>query len=85
MDTLKVVKSPFGGYIGVYHTYSGGTPTVKVATSQNLLYWTFEANLAQDSSHPTIYNLSRGGSLVAYESLSGCPEVTGNCVALKYY
>jgi hypothetical protein len=85
MDTLKIVKSPFGGYIGVYHTYSGDTPTVKVATSQNLLYWTFEANLAHDSSHATIYNLPRGGSLVAYESLSGCPEVTGNCIALKYY
>ena len=85
MDTLKIVKSPFGGYTGVYHSYSGGQPTVKVASSQNLLYWTFEANLAQDSSHPTIYSLARGGSLVAYETLSGCPEVTGNCIALKYY
>ena len=24
MDTLKIVKSPFGGYLGVYHTYAGG-------------------------------------------------------------
>ncbi len=85
MDTLKVVKSPFGGYLGVYHTYAGGQPTVKVATSFDLLHWRFEANLAQDSSHATIYSLSRGGSLVAYESLSGCPEVTGNCIALKHY
>ena len=30
MDTLKIVKSPFGGYIGVYHTYSGETPTSSV-------------------------------------------------------
>jgi hypothetical protein len=85
MDTLKIVRSPFGGYIGVYHSYAGGQPVVKVATSQNLLNWTFEANLAHDSTHPTIYNLARGGSLVAYESLSGCPEVTGNCVAMKYF
>ena len=26
MDTLKVAKSPFGGYIGVYHTYSAESP-----------------------------------------------------------
>ena len=51
MDTLKIVKSPFGGYLGVYHTYAGGQPTVKVATSFDLLHWTFQANLAQDSSH----------------------------------
>ena len=41
------------------------------------LHWSFEANLAQDSSHATIYNLPRGGALVAYESLSGCPRGDG--------
>ena len=85
MDTLKIVRSPFGGYLGVYHSYAGGQPAVKVATSHNLVHWTFEANLAQDSSHATIHTFAGGGSLVAYESLSGCPEVTGNCLALKYY
>ena len=33
MDTLKVVKSPFGGYLGVYHTLRDGRYAVKVATS----------------------------------------------------
>ena len=84
METLKIVRSPFGGYLGVYHSYSGGQPTVKIATSQNLLNWNWEANLAPDGSHATFYNLPRGGSLIAYESQVGCAGA-GHCLALKYY
>src|SRR5688572_14424233 len=36
MHTLKIVKSPFGGYVGVYHALSGSQFVVKVATSMDL-------------------------------------------------
>ena len=55
MHTLKIVKSPFGGYLGVYHTVTNGRYVVKVATSVDLLNWRFAANLAVDASQPTIY------------------------------
>jgi hypothetical protein len=84
MDTLKVVKSPFGGYLGVYHTVVGGRYFVKVATSLDLLHWRFAANLAVDASQPTIRPLRWGSTLVAYESHAGCPGGK-RCVALRYY
>ena len=49
MHTLKVVKSPFGGYLGVYHTVIDSRYVVKVATSVDLLNWRFAANLAVDA------------------------------------
>jgi hypothetical protein len=84
MHTLKVVKSPFGGYVGVYHTVAGGRFVVKVATSLDLLSWRFAANLAYDGSQPTIKSLKWGAALVAYESHAGCPGGK-RCLALKHY
>jgi hypothetical protein len=84
MDTLKVVKSPFGGYIGVYHTSGNGEFAVKVATSVDLLNWTFQANLAPNASQPTIHNLPQGAALVAYESHVGCGGAS-HCLGLRYY
>jgi hypothetical protein len=84
MHTLKVVKSPSGGYLGVYHTVSAGRFTVKVATSVDLLNWRFAANLTQDASQPTIYPLRWGATLVAYENHVGCPGGK-RCLALKHY
>ena len=84
MHTLKIVKSPFGGYLGVYHTVVNSRYFVKVATSVDLLNWTHAANLAVDGSQPTIYPLKRGAALVAYETHAGCPA--GNrCLALRHY
>jgi Calcineurin-like phosphoesterase len=84
MDTLKIVKSPFGGYLGVYHTVTNGRFVVKVATSVDLLSWRFAANLVEDASQPTIYPLRRGATLVAYERHGVCPG-TGRCLALRQY
>ena len=84
MDTLKVVKSQFGGYLGVYHTVTSGRFVVKVATSVDLLTWRFAANLAYDASQPTIYPLRWGAELVAYESKAGCPGGK-SCIALQHY
>jgi hypothetical protein len=84
MHTLKIVKSPFGGYVGVYHALSGSQFVVKVATSMDLMNWRFTANLAPDASQPTIHRLRWGAALVAYEAHAGCPG-GGRCVALKHY
>ena len=84
MVALKLVKSPFGGYLGVYHSVASGRYAVKVATSFDLLNWRFQANLADNGSQPTIYKLKRGASLVAYESHVNCGGA-GHCLALRYY
>ena len=85
MDTLKVVANPYGGYTGVYHTYVGGYPVVKLALSKDLITWKHRADLAQFGSHATIHNLPGGATLVAYEKQAGCPGGTGNCLTLRYY
>ena len=84
MDALKVVKSPFGGYLGVYHSVADGRSTVRVASSVDLLNWRFQATLADNGSQPTIHRLARGASLVAYESHVTCGG-PGRCLALRYY
>jgi hypothetical protein len=84
MHTLKVVKSARGGYLGVYHTVVNGQFVVKVATSVDLLYWRFAANLAHDASQPTIRALRWSAALVAYESHVGCPGGK-RCLALRHY
>jgi hypothetical protein len=84
METLKVVKSPLGGYVGVYHTTSSGRGVVKVATSVDLMNWQFAGNLSANASQPTIYMLSHGASVVAFERELGCAG-GGNCLVLRYY
>jgi hypothetical protein len=37
METLKIISSPSGGYLGVYHTIAGERAAVRVATSTDLL------------------------------------------------
>ena len=86
MDTLKIVPHPYGGYMGVYHSYANGISTVKMANSLDLVNWKFKWNLATNGSHATIYNLPGGAALLAYERHTGCPAGgTGNCIALRYY
>jgi hypothetical protein len=84
LDGLKVVKSPLGGYLGVYYTVAASRYTVNVATSADLLTWRFQRSLAVNASQPTIHNLATGASVVAYESHVGCGG-GGKCVGLRYY
>ena len=63
MDTLKIIQNPAGGYLGVYHTGNG----VKLATSSDLLNWTFRRTLDAQASQPTIHALPTGGFLTAVE------------------
>ena len=84
LDGLKIVKAAWGGYLGVYQAPSGTGSVVKVATSIDLLHWSFEANLATNASQPYIYKQAGSGSLVAYESAAGCGGA-GTCLAVRYY
>ena len=84
MDGLKIVQSPYGGYIGVYHAVVGKRSVVRVATSVDLLHWRFETNLVDDASQATVYKLARGAALLAYESHTGCAG-GGHCLGLRQY
>lgn len=63
MDTVKIISNPAGGYLSVYHTGD----VVKLATSTDLLNWTFKVNLDPQATQPTIQALATGGFLTAVE------------------
>jgi acid phosphatase type 7 len=67
MDTLKIIAAP-DGYLGVYHWPQGGSFSVMVATSTDLLHWNYRATLAVHASQPTITQLSDHGYLVVQEA-----------------
>jgi hypothetical protein len=68
MDTLKVIPDGAGGYLGVYHTLISGAFHVKLATSMDLLTWTYRVDLDTHASQPTLAATSDGGYLLAEEA-----------------
>jgi hypothetical protein len=58
MDTVKIIPDPAGGFIAVYHTLVNGQFKVNLATSSDLLNWTWVRELAGSgggsASQPTI-------------------------------
>jgi hypothetical protein len=86
MATLKIIASPGGGYLGVYHTIVGNQAVVRVATSTDLLRWRHRAVLDPRASQPTIAALSDGGFLVAMEA-HGAPGAgrRGRWLRFRYY
>jgi hypothetical protein len=68
MDTVKVIPSSAGGYLGVYHTLVGGAFHVKLATSSDLLTWTYRIDLDTHASQPTLAATSDGGYLLVEEA-----------------
>ena len=81
MDTLKIIENPQGGYLGVYHALVNGVFQTKVATSTDLLSWTYRADLDAHASQATLARLSDDGYLVAYEKDSA----SENWVRFRYY
>jgi hypothetical protein len=70
MDTAKVIQVPGpGAFAAVYHAWSeaDGAFHVHLATSDNLLDWTWRRELARLASQPTIAPTSDGGYVVAWE------------------
>ena len=71
MDCLKIIANPAGGYIGVYHTMISGTFKTNVASSTDLLHWTWIRELAGSNtggaSQPAIAATATGGFVMVWE------------------
>lgn len=71
MDCAKIIANPAGGYIAVYHTYVSGEAKVNLATSTDLLNWTWIRELAGShtgsASQPDIAVATDGGFVMAWE------------------
>src|SRR6478672_699748 len=63
MDTAKIVANPAGGYLAVSHAGD----SVNLATSEDLLSWTFVRTLDPQATQPAIRPLPTGGWLTAVE------------------
>jgi Tol biopolymer transport system component len=82
LDTLKVLPAPDGeGFVGLYHSVSDNPMTLDVhlATSTDLMEWTWQTTLAEFASMPTIRPASDGGYVVAWE------QEPGNHLRFAYY
>ena len=87
MDGAKIIANPNvnGQFIAVYHTYAGGSFRTHLATSTDLLNWTWIRELAGSSgsaSQPTI-KASGAGFVMAWEQEN--PGGGGNHVKLAYF
>jgi hypothetical protein len=72
LEGLDVVAAPAGQgvpgrYIGVYHALSGGVFTTKLATSDDLIAWTYRADVDAHATQATLAVLSDGGYVLAFE------------------
>jgi hypothetical protein len=87
MDTAKVIADGRDSYLAVYHTLFPDGFHVRLATSTDLLDWTYVTTLEERASQPTIAALSGGGFVVAYEkdgSGTTC-RGSGSCLAFEHY
>src|SRR5918993_370319 len=67
MDTAKVIPSPAGGYLAVYHDHE----ICHLATSTDLMTWTHRAVIDEPATQPTIAATGDGGLLTAVEFNDG--------------
>ncbi|HEU4553460.1 MAG TPA: hypothetical protein VFS25_11520 [Chitinophaga sp.] len=71
MDCAKIIANPAGGFIAVYHTYVNGEAKVNLASSADVLHWTWIRELAGSNtgsaSQPTIAVAADGGFVMAWE------------------
>jgi hypothetical protein len=84
MDCAKIIQDPNGGYIAVYHVeQSSGLFSVYLATSTDLIHWTYQVSLGTGASQPTIQLLSNGGFLVLWEQVNS--SGADNHIRFNYY
>src|ERR687896_2466248 len=71
IDTAKIIQDHTGGYLAVYHYLNQAEARfhVSVATSTNLLDWTFRHDFGAGTHQPTIHAIDDGlsGYVVAWE------------------
>lgn len=78
MDTAKIIQDATGQYLAVYHTGIGGSPHVSVATSADLVNWTWRHTFGAGTSQPTII-AAGNGFVVAWE------QEPSNHLAFRYF
>jgi len=85
LDGLKIVERDTGGYLGVYHTLRNGAFEVRLATSENLLDWTYAATLAPNADMPALAQVpGEAGFLLAHEQWMS--PGGGECrIAVRHY
>jgi hypothetical protein len=67
MDTAKIIPSPTGGYLAVYHDGE----VCHLATSTDLMTWTHQAIVDEPATQPTIAAMGDHGLLTAAEFNDG--------------
>jgi hypothetical protein len=77
MDTAKVIASPAGGYLAVYHS----DQVCHLASSTDLVQWTHQAVVDEPATQPTIAAAGDGGLLTAAEFNDG----HGGRLRVRYY
>jgi hypothetical protein len=95
MDTVKIIENSTAAgdpnrYLAVYHVLSGAVFDLKLATSSDLINWTYKKDLDTDAHQPAIAKLSDGSFVVVYEigPTSACTGTGGsgnNCLKFRHY
>jgi hypothetical protein len=73
MDCTKIISNPYvsGQFLAVYHTYISGVGRINLASSTDLMTWTFIRTIAgasgSNATQPTIQVASDGGFVLAWE------------------
>jgi hypothetical protein len=68
MDTAKIITDPGGGYMAVYHTYNGDTFQTHLATSTDLIQWSYQQTYGDHTHQPYLTSLSNGGFVLLNET-----------------
>ncbi|KAJ7219653.1 hypothetical protein C8J57DRAFT_1394178 [Mycena rebaudengoi] len=80
MDTAKIIQPPEGDYLAVYHTLrDDGRFHSAIATSTDLLHFTFSADFGAGSSQPTLFFVGDGSYVMAWE------QDPDNHIAVRYF
>ena len=69
LDGLTIMAAPVDGFVGVSHWWSEPSHEFRIglSTSDDLLTWTWRAELARQASMPAIAPATDGGYVVAWE------------------
>jgi hypothetical protein len=79
MATAKIIENPQGGFLAIYHTNTENGFTVSIATSNDLLHWTWKAELGNNASQPYIAQTPDGGFVTVWE------QTPKNHLRFRYY
>ena len=72
IDSIRGDKSPWGGhsYLGVYHAHVGNEFQVRLASSPDMMSWTFRRTLVSNADMPYLYRVDAdtdGWLMLAHE------------------